>query len=124
MPYNVIVVDDDRKTANYISDMLRLLGHTVLTMFTPRSAIRQLGEVVPDVIFLDVNMPGIDGFEVCRYLRRDPVTAELPIVVISANSESTYKDIAVMAGANLYLVKPVSIEELEAALSSVLSTRA
>ncbi len=122
MPYNVMVVEDNRQTANYIADMLRLLGHTVLPLFTPRSAMRQLNEVVPDVIFVDVNLPGIDGFEVCRYLRRDPATQRLPIVVISAHSERSYKEMAVQAGANLYLVKPVGLEELQRALVSVLET--
>jgi CheY-like chemotaxis protein len=123
MAYNVMVVDDDRQTANYVSEMLRLLGHSVLTMFNPRTAMKQLLEAVPDVIFLDVNMPGIDGMEVCRYLRRDPATAETPIVVCSAYSSSSYRDAALEAGANLYLLKPIGMADLEGALKTVLPSK-
>jgi CheY-like chemotaxis protein len=120
-PYNIIVVDDDRHTARYMADMLRMLGHTVITLYTPRSAMRQLNEVVPDVIFVDINLPGIDGLEVCRYLRRDPTTAEVPIIVVSANGETAYKEAAAAAGSNLYLVKPVMLEDLEGALTRVVA---
>ncbi|MHB8627491.1 MAG: response regulator [Aggregatilineales bacterium] len=119
VPYNIIVVDDDRHTASYMADMLRMLGHTVITLYTPRSAMRQLNEVVPDVIFVDINLPGIDGLEVCRYLRRDPTTAHVPIIIVSANSETAYREAATAAGADLYMVKPVMLEDLDEALTQV-----
>jgi CheY-like chemotaxis protein len=119
VPYNIIVVDDDKHTARYMADMLRMLGHTVITLYTPRSAMRQLNEAVPDVIFVDINLPGIDGLEVCRYLRRDPTTSHVPIIVVSANSETAYQEAAAAAGSDLYLVKPVMLEDLEAALTQV-----
>ena len=118
-PYNIMVVDDDKHTARYMADMLRMLGHTVITLYTPRSAMRQLNEVVPDVIFVDINLPGIDGLEVCRYLRRDPTTAHVPIIVVSANGESAYQEAASAAGSDLYIVKPVMLEDLETALMRV-----
>jgi CheY-like chemotaxis protein len=117
--YNIMVVDDDKNTAQYMADMLRLLGHTVIALYTPRSAMRQLNEAVPDVIFVDINLPGIDGLEICRFLRRDPMTATVPIIVVSANSELAYRKAAAAAGADRYLVKPVTINDLEGALSEV-----
>ncbi len=119
MFYNILVIDDDRKTASYMADMLRLSGHTVTVALGPRSALYNLKQVIPDVVFLDLNMPGVDGFEVCRYLRRDPATASIPIVIVSANSEQGYKDAASAAGANAYLVKPAMIEDLTNALIQV-----
>ncbi|HVO41557.1 MAG TPA: response regulator [Aggregatilineales bacterium] len=118
--YNILVVDDDKKTANYLADMLRLLGHTVSVALGPRSAINRLGEVIPDVLFLDINMPGVDGLEICRYLRRDPISADLPIVVVSANEEAAHKQNAFMAGANYYIVKPAMLEDIEKAIAAVL----
>ena len=118
--YNVLIVDDDKKTANYLADMLRLLGHTVSVAIGPRSALNQLGQVIPDVLFLDVNMPGVDGLEICRYLRRDPISANLPIIIVSANEEQAHKQNAYMAGANYYIVKPAMMDDIEQALEIVL----
>ncbi len=120
MRYNILVIDDDRQTATYTADMLRLSGHTVTVSLGARSALHNLNEVIPDVVFLDVNMPGVDGIEICRYLRRDPITANVPIVVVSANSEQGYKDAASAAGANSYLVKPAMMSDLENTLVQVM----
>jgi len=69
-------------------------------------------------------MPGVDGLEICRYLRRDPISAHLPIVIISANEEQAHKQNAFMAGANHYIVKPAMMDDLEKALEMVLNPQA
>jgi CheY-like chemotaxis protein len=120
MPYNILVVDDDKTTANYLADMLRLLGHRVGVAFGPRGALFTLNKVAPDVLFLDLNMPGVDGLEICRYIRRDPTTSKIPVVIVSAHGEQAHKDAAMMAGANHYIVKPAMIEDLERALIQVM----
>ncbi len=121
MLYNILVIDDNRLTADWTANLLRLGGHTVLISLSPRTAMRFLNEVIPDILFLDINMPGIDGLEVCRYLRRDPYTAEVPIVIVSANSEQYYKDAAAAAGANDYLVKPALVDDLTGVLGKIFS---
>ena len=121
MQYNILIVDDDRRTATNMADMLRLIGHTVHVALGPRSALHALNQVIPDVVFLDINMPGVDGLEVCRYLRREPATANVPIIIVSANGERAYKDAAKAAGANDYLVKPAMMDDLENALVDVMS---
>lgn len=119
MPYNILVVDDDKNTANYLADLLRLLGHTVDVALGPRGALYKLNQTPPDILCLDVNMPGVDGLEICRYIRRDPHTANMPVIVISANDEKAHQDAAFMAGANYYIVKPAMIEDLEKALAQI-----
>ncbi len=121
MLYNILVVDDDKNTAMYLADLLRLMGHNIVVTFGPRGALLQLSEIVPDVVFLDVNMPGVDGLEICRYLRRDPTTANVPIIVVSANEEKAHQEAALQAGANYYIVKPAMIEDLERALRRVMT---
>src|SRR5262249_45533904 len=116
MPLRIVVVDDDKATATSLADSLRLLGHQVIVALGPRGALTQLNRLVPDMVFLDMNMPGVDGLEICRYLRRDPRTARIPIVIVSANEEQAYKDAARKAGANYYIVKPAMIEDLERAI--------
>ncbi len=124
MLYNILVVDDDKNTAMYLADLLRLMGHNIVVTFGPRGALHKLGEVVPDVVFLDVNMPGVDGLEICRYIRRDPSTAQVPIVIISANEEKAHQDAAIQAGANYYIVKPAMFEDLQKALERVMTPAA
>ena len=121
MPYNILVIDDDKTTANYLADLLRLLDHKVAVAYGPRGGLFQLNNAVPDVLFLDINMPGVDGLEICRYLRRDPKTAKVPIIVVSANEEKAHQDAAFKAGANYYIVKPAMLDEIEKALTQVMT---
>ena len=121
MPYNILVIDDDKTTANYMPDQLRLLDHKVAVAFGPRGGLFQLNHAVPDVLFLDVNMPGVDGLEICRYLRRDPKTAKVPIIVVSANEEKAHQDAAFKAGATYYIVKPAMMDDIEKALAQVMA---
>jgi CheY-like chemotaxis protein len=121
MPYNILVVDDDKNTAVYLADLLRLLGHNVSVAFGPRGALYKLNNGMPDMLFLDVNMPGVDGLEICRFLRRDPATANVPVIIVSANDEKAHQDAAFLAGANYYIVKPAMLDDLEKAIAEVMA---
>jgi CheY-like chemotaxis protein len=121
MLYNALIVEDDRQAAQGLAAQLSVLGHTVAIAYGPRMAIQQLNQVIPDIIFMDINMPGVDGLEVLRFLRRDPVTAKVPVVIVSANDTDDIKKMALDAGANGYLVKPPMIEDIEATLLSVIT---
>jgi CheY-like chemotaxis protein len=117
MLYNVLIVEDDRKMAASLAEQVRVLGHTVSIVYSPRMALQQLNQVIPDVIFMDINMPGVNGLEVLRFLRRDPLTACLPVIIVSANDSKEMIQAAIDAGANYYLVKPPMIEDIEQALA-------
>jgi two-component system, sensor histidine kinase len=119
MSYNITVIDDDKNAANFLADILKMLGHKPTVSYSPRSAIAQFNLGVPDIVFLDLNMPGANGLDVCRYLRRDVRTARLPIIVLSAHDEHEQIEGAKRAGANYYLVKPAVIEDLEKAIAHV-----
>jgi two-component system phosphate regulon response regulator PhoB len=121
MLYNVLIVEDDRQTAESLASQLRVLGHIVATAYGPRMAFQRLNQVIPDVIFLDINMPGVNGLEVVRFLRRDPMTAQVPVVITSAEDAKDVIKAALEAGANHYIVKPPSVEDIERALTSVMS---
>ncbi len=120
MLYNVLVVEDDRRAAEGLAAQIGVLGHTVVIAYGPRMALQQLNEVIPDVIFMDINMPGIDGVEVLRFLRRDPMTADVPVIIISAEDQPVTRQAAFAAGANDYLVKPPTLEQIEAVLDKVI----
>jgi PleD family two-component response regulator len=119
MRYNVLIVEDDRQMAQTLASMLDVLGHNVVVCYGPRMAIQQLSEVIPDVIFMDINMPGVDGLEMVRYLRRDPATAELPVVIVSAQDQQDSQTAAKEAGANYYIIKPPMLDDIEKALAEV-----
>ncbi|MGQ9851284.1 MAG: response regulator [Aggregatilineaceae bacterium] len=119
MLYNVLIVEDDRQMAQSLAAQVGVLGHTVAIAYGPRMALQQLSQVIPDVILMDINMPGLNGLEVLRFLRRDPITAEVPVIVVSANDSQEMINAALRAGANAYIVKPPTIEAIEEALDRV-----
>ncbi len=115
----VLVVEDNLRTAKAISDMVELIGWDVHVVHSPRAAMQQMQLRVPALILLDFNIPGVDGLEVCRFIRRDPTVGEVPVVFISAESDPAIIAEAKRAGANDYLVKPVDIEVLERILKDI-----
>ena len=119
MLYNVLIVEDDRQMAQSLAAQIGVLGHTVAIAYGPRMALQQLNQVIPDVILMDINMPGLNGLEVLRFLRRDPITANVPVIVVSANDSQEMIHAALRAGANAYIVKPPIIEAIEEALDRV-----
>ena len=119
MLYNVLIVEDDRQMAQGLAAQVGVLGHTVVIAYGPRMAIQQLNQVIPDVIFMDLNMPGLNGLEVLRFLRRDPTTATVPVVIVSASDDKETISAALEAGANDYIVKPPTIDAIEDALARV-----
>jgi CheY-like chemotaxis protein len=120
MPRYALVVDDTRIAATTIAQALTLLGYRAQVAYSPRVAIESIFKRVPDVILLDINMPGIDGVEVCRYLRRDPRTEKVPIVAMSSEAQEETVDRVYEAGANAFLAKPIDIDILERALNRIL----
>jgi CheY-like chemotaxis protein len=119
MPYRILVVDDDRIMAQFLADSLGVLGHDAIIAAGPRAALRSLSGSVPDVLFMDVNMPGIDGLELCRFLRREPTTATLPIIIVSAADDQSHREAAYRAGADFFIGKPAMIDDLDYALKRV-----
>lgn len=117
----ILIVEDDPETASVFRQMLELHGYQVDVAHGSGQAMLKLSRTLPDLVLLDVMMPDVSGLEVCRYLRREPQTAHLPVIIVSAKARN--EDIAegLEAGATAYLTKPIPMEQLirhiEAALS-------
>lgn len=109
----ILVVEDDASVQNLITTALKMYGYDTLTAGNGQNAVMQAASHSPDVIFLDLGLPDMDGVEVIRKVRS---WSELPIIVISARSEEADKIEALDAGADDYLTKPFSVEELLARL--------
>jgi len=111
-----LVIDDHRPTTDSMCQMLNLLGVKARPAYGPRAALLILNEFLPDIIFLDIQMPGVDGFEVLAYLRREPRLANVPVVIVTSDDQPETASKARRTGALLTIVKPASLEGLERVL--------
>ncbi len=113
---NALVIDDNRQTADALCRILEIVGLTTRSAYGPRAALMQINESLPDIIFLDLNMPGVDGFEVLAYLRREPRLSRIPVVVITLDDQPQTAKRARQRGALDVIIKPFTVEAIEAAI--------
>jgi CheY-like chemotaxis protein len=119
----VLIVDDEISMTETLSDMLNLLGYETRVAYSPRRAMEAIIAELPRMILLDLNMPGVDGVEVCRYIKRDPEAKHTPVVFISAEDDPSVVQRAKEAGAAAFLTKPVDLDQLEQLLLDVPARR-
>lgn len=120
MSWSVLVVDDEPMARTLLRLMLVRAGFEVVEAEDGYDALDKLKEGEPDVMILDVMMPGIDGFHVCETVRATPNTSELPIIMLSAKTDLASVNKGLRLGANKYLTKPISPEELTRQVRDVL----
>ena len=110
----IIIVDDDPAGRESICGFFISQGYHLLEAADGPSAIAVAKEHIPDLILLDVMMPGMDGFEVCRVLRQDPVLREIPILMVTALDDRESRLAGIEAGADDFISKPLDRVELRA----------
>lgn len=120
MSKSVLVVDDEEMTRDLLRLMLKGTRFTIYEAEDGFVALQQVEAHKPDIIILDVMMPGMDGLAVCRALRSQPQTADLPVIMLSAKTTPTAIQDGLDAGANKYLTKPVGFKELLSNIQDVL----
>ncbi len=123
MTYTALVVDDNRETADGIVKMLSLLDFQARPVYSPRLAIETMTRGLPHLLVLDVHMQGVDGGEVIRFIRRDPLMASVPILAVSSDTQEAIVAGILKAGADAFLPKPVEFDDLEKTLADILSRR-
>jgi CheY-like chemotaxis protein len=112
------IVDDDEEMGRAVSLMLQLLDCESETFLGARSATQALlSGIKPDLLILDINMPEVTGIDMLEFLRRRPEWKNLPIIMLSSEAADTIVDQVLAMGADAYAMKPVTIEELEKAMS-------
>jgi CheY-like chemotaxis protein len=115
----VWTVDDDEEMNRAIGLMLKLLDCEVMAFHTVRAAAQMIvSGRKPDLLILDINMPEVTGLDMVEFLRRRPDTKDLPIVMLSSETADVTVDQAMQLGADSYVTKPVTLEELEKAMSA------
>ncbi len=114
----ILIVDDERLILEMLSAFVRIMGHEPVDAISSRQARERLAQIQPDVMLLDIMLPDTNGIDLCRELRQEAATAELPIIIISAHAPPKIRE-AEEAGATAYLSKPVNLQSLRAALSNI-----
>ena len=108
----VLVVDDEPLNRALLHDMLEARGYAITEAEDGPQALRLVVEQPPDVILLDVMMPGMDGFQVCRQLKSNPKTAPIPVLMVTALTERKERLMGIEAGANDFLGKPIDLQDV------------
>jgi DNA-binding response OmpR family regulator len=118
----VLVVDDEPYILKILSFKLRLTGLEPVEAASGEDALRLVREASPDLVLLDVSLtPGLTGFDICRILKENPATAGIPIIMLTARTLPSERDLGLRLGAASYVTKPFStkvlVQEIEKALS-------
>ena len=118
---NILIVEDDRLAREFISAMLTKKGYTVRVAGDGELALQSIHTELPELILMDMNMPGMSGIDVCRKIKADPETRNIPVIFLSAMGEVDLKVKALEAGGTDYVTKPVGPSEILARISTHLN---
>lgn len=116
----IYIVEDEKDIVDLLQYNLEKEGYRVLSSNDGSEALKRIPEKSPDLILLDLMLPGTDGLTVCRTLKGDPKTARIPVVMLTAKGEESDKVVGLELGADDYITKPFSIKELMARVKAVL----
>ena len=119
-PSNILIVDDDSRGRETLEAVLTGLGHNLHFCDNGLDALKQASILQPDLILLDVMMPGIDGFEVCRRIRADPLLADVPVVMTTALDDKASRLEGIEAGADDFISKPIDRMEIRARVNTII----
>src|ERR1043165_7526818 len=104
----ILIVEDDPDIANLIARYLQHAGHAVDQLRSGADVVRRVKTTPPDLLVLDIMLPGVDGLRICQTLRTDPKTARVPIIIVTARGEESDRITGLELGADDYVTKPFS----------------
>jgi len=112
----ILVVDDTPVNLKLLADLLTAKGYSITTAASGPEALEKINGATPDIVLLDVMMPGMSGYDVCRKIRENPATAMLPVVMVTALDPGQERVKGIDAGADDFLSKPFDATELQGSL--------
>jgi len=116
----ILVVDDEKDIADLVSYNLEREGFAVVKAFDGETALAKVRSEKPDLLILDLMLPGVGGLDICKRIRANPKTSSLPIIMLTAKADEVDKIIGLEIGADDYVTKPFSVKELVARVRTVL----
>jgi len=119
----IMVIDDDEDFTNLYKTTLRMSGFDATAVNQSTAAIEMAYLVKPDIFVIDLMMPDIDGFQLCRMIRADPVLKNIPIIIVTALTDNDSRMVAIGAGANDYLTKPFQIDVLKTRINALIDNK-
>ncbi len=119
-PACILVVDDTPANVKLLADLLAVKGYAVVTAASGEEGLQKVAQHRPDLVLLDIMMPGLNGYEVCRAIRADPATGVLPVVLVTSLDPAQERIKGLEAGADDFLTKPIHQPELLARVKSLL----
>jgi two-component system, OmpR family, alkaline phosphatase synthesis response regulator PhoP len=123
MDSKVLVIEDDPATTRLVDYSLRHHGYQVITAANGLEGIRKAQSESPDLVILDVMLPGMDGFEICNRLRTNPATSKIKILMFSAKTQDIDRQTGMKVGADDYLTKPAAPAEIVARVEKLLAQK-
>ena len=117
----VLIVDDSKTELMFMTDLLTKKGFAVRTAENAEEAFRRLAEEKPDLILMDVVMPGQNGFQLTRAITRDPLYADVPIIMCTSKNQETDRVWGMRQGARAYITKPFSEAELSKTITTAIT---
>jgi CheY-like chemotaxis protein len=118
IPRRVLVVEDNLDTVHSLVSLLRDMGHQVDYAINGYVAIELARQMRPEFVFLDLGLPGVSGFDVCRWVKADPALKDARVIAITAYAQDEFRTRSKAAGCELHLIKPVTAEVFEQILAS------
>ena len=119
----ILIVEDEKDLQEVLAYNLRQAGHTVVLAADAREAMAAVASQLPDLVLLDLMLPDVSGIEVCRNLKSDAATRDVPVVMVTAKGEEIDRVVGFELGADDYVVKPYSVRELILRLQAILRRR-
>ena len=121
MSKRILVIEDDPASLRLMQYILEHKGYEVLTAVNGLDGLKKARSEEPDLVILDVMLPGMDGFDICYHLRAEPQTAKLPILMLSAKAREVDRDTGLKVGADYYITKPVDPAEIISNVEALLA---
>ncbi len=117
---SILIVEDERDIADLVAHTLQKAGHATEIVASGTEALARVRAAQPDLMILDLMLPGMDGLAVCEAMRRDPTTAAVPIIMLTARADESDRVAGLELGADDYVTKPFSTKELAARVGALL----
>ena len=112
MANNIFIADDESGFVATLKSRLEFEGFEVTSAPDGRAALEMIRKALPDLILLDIMMPAVNGYQVCRELKEDPATSPIPILMVTAKSQESDRFWGMEAGADAYITKPFEMDDL------------